>query len=91
MNSKHATSRSQQRGIPPFIHTLLDIYGHEAYDGHGSVVLYFDKNSRRRMEHDMGREPVRKLAEWHDSYKVVSIGDGCTITVGRRYARIRRK
>lgn len=90
MKTQHAMVRSQQRGIPPFIDQILDLYGHEQYDGHGGVILYLDKNSIRCMERDMGREPVRRFAEWHNAYKVKSSIDGQTITIGHRSARIRR-
>lgn len=88
--SHHATRRAQQRGIPPLIDQLLDLYGQEQHDGHGGVILYMDKNSIRRMERDMGREPVRQLSRWQHAYKVKSSTDGCTITVGYRIKRIRR-
>lgn len=89
--SKHAVIRAQQRGIPPFIDQLLDLYGREQYDGRGGVVSYFDKSSIRRMERDMGREPVRRLSSWQSAYKVRSSHDGCTITTGLRSKRIWRK
>lgn len=89
--SKHATIRAQQRGIPPFIDQLLDLYGNEQYDGHGGVVIYLDRGSIRRMERDMGREPVRRLTTWHNAYKVKSSIDGTTITTGHRCERIWRK
>lgn len=89
MNTQHAAIRSQQRGIPPFISTLLDLYGHEQYDGHGGVIVFLDRKSLRVMERDMGREPVRRLSEWHRAYKVRSV-DGHTITTGSRYKHIRR-
>lgn len=78
--SKHAEIRAQQRGIPPLIDEFLDLYGCEQYDGHGGVIIFLDKSSIRRMEHDMGREPVRRLSTWHNAYKVKSSTDGCTIT-----------
>jgi hypothetical protein len=87
----HASTRSQQRGIPPLIDQLLDLYGHEEYDGHGGVLVYFDKRSRRHLEHDMGREPVRRISEWLNAYKIRSSIDGSTITLGHRFRRIRRK
>jgi len=90
MKTQHAVIRSQQRGIPPFIDQMLDLYGHEQYDGHGGVILYLDKNSIRHMERDMGREPVRRFSEWHNAYKVKSSIDGHTITIGHRNTRIRR-
>jgi hypothetical protein len=90
MQTQHAKVRSQQRGIPPFIDQLLDQYGNEQYDGHGGIILYMDKISIRKMERDMGREPVRLLAQWKDVYKVKSSADGSTITIGHRVNRIRR-
>lgn len=91
MHTRHAEIRAQQRGIPPFIDQVLDLYGKEQYDGHGGVILYLDRSSLRRMERDMGRKPVSRLAEWHDAYKVKSSVDGRTITTGHRSTRIWRK
>lgn len=90
MRTLHAEVRAKQRGIPRFIDELLDRYGHVEYDGRGARVIFFDRKSRRDMERDMGREPVRKLAEWDNAYKVVG-KDGLVITLGRRYQRIHRK
>jgi hypothetical protein len=90
MNTKHAEIRAQQRGIPPMIEQLLDLYGHEEYDGHGAITLYLNKKSIRNMRRDLGRQPVSRLAEWFDVYKVKST-DGFTITVGHRTHRLRRK
>jgi hypothetical protein len=91
MNTLHASLRGQQRGIPPFIDQLLDQYGHEEYDGHGGVIIYFDKRSRRRMEQDMGREPVRCLTGWLNTYKVMSTSGDVAITIGRRHKKVRRR
>ncbi|MCL1860184.1 MAG: hypothetical protein FWG52_01440 [Proteobacteria bacterium] len=91
MQTRHAQIRAQQRGIPPFIDQLLDQYGHEEYDGRGCVVMYFDKNSIRKMEHDMGKGIVRRFANLLCAYKIRSSVDGCTLTTGHRYKRIRRK
>ena len=90
-NTNQAMIRAQQRGIPPLIDQLLDLYGHEEYDDRGGIVLHFDRVSRRRMERDLGREPLRCLAEWHDAYKVKSSRDGATITFGRRFRKLWRK
>lgn len=89
--SKHAIIRAQQRGIPPLIDQLLDLYGQEQYDGHGGIVRYFDRSSIRRMEREMGREPIRLLSTWRNAYKVKSSVDGHTITTGLRSKRIWRK
>lgn len=91
MHTKHSQLRSQQRGIPPLISTLLDQYGHREHDGHGGVICIFTRQSINQMERDMGHAPVRKLIpEWRRAYKVVSTADGSTITVGIRTQRIRR-
>ena len=90
MHTKHAELRAQQRGIPPMVDQLLDLYGQEAHDGHGAIVVYLNKMSIRNMERDLGRRPVSKLAEWFDAYKVRST-DGLTLTCGHRNRRIWRK
>lgn len=87
MKTSHAQKRAQQRGIPPLIDELLDRYGREQYDGHGGVILFFDRNSIRSMERDMGRKPVSRLAEWLRAYKVVTTSFECTITMGKHFAR----
>ena len=87
----HSSVRGQQRGVPPFVGMLLDSYGCRQYDGHGAIILYFNKKSRRQMEQDMGREPIRRMAEWLDAYKVESCEDGSTVTIDNRYKRIFRK
>ena len=91
MHSQHAQIRAQQRGIPPLMEEMLDRFGHEIYDGNGAVIVYLDKQSIRQMERELGREPVRRLATWHDAYKVCSTDDGSTITIGHRTKRLWRK
>jgi hypothetical protein len=88
MKTLHAQKRAQQRGIPPFIDELLDLYGREQHDGHGGVVLFFDKQSVRAMERDMGRKPVSRLAEWLRAYKVVTSSFEDTITTGKLFRRV---
>lgn len=90
MNTRHADIRAQQRGIPPMVGQLLDLYGQEEHDGHGGVILYLNKISIRNMERDLGSRPVARLSEWLNAYKVQS-SDGNTITIGHRSRRIRRK
>ena len=90
MNTQHAQTRFQQRGIPPMLDHWLDLYGAEEYDGHGAVIVYLNKKSIRDLEHDFGRRPVSRMAEWLGVYKVKST-DGHTITVGHRTNRIWRK
>ena len=65
MNTRHAELRAQQRGIPPLVDELLDRYGTEQHDGHGAVVLYFDRTSIRTMERELGHRPVASLlGQW---------------------------
>ncbi|GAB3656464.1 hypothetical protein [Ramlibacter alkalitolerans] len=90
MNTKHAATRAQQRGIPPLIDQFLDLYGREEYDGHGAIVVYLDKRGIRQMERDFGHRPIARLHEWMDAYKVVTT-DGTTITVGHKTRRVRRR
>lgn len=91
MMTHHAVIRAQQRGLPPFVDQLLDQYGHEEHDGRGAIAVQFDKDGRRKMEREMGRELVRRLGNWLNAYKIRSSHDGATITVGIRYKKIRRK
>lgn len=90
MNTKHALKQSQRRGIVPMADEALDRYGQEQYDGHGAIVVFMTKASRRAMERDWGHRAVAKLWELlSDAYKVMTT-DGQTITVGHRYQRIQR-
>ena len=90
MNSRHAEVRAQQRCIPPMFDYLLDLYGEDDHDGRGAVIRYFSKSSIRNMERDFGCRPVSRLAEWLNTYKVMS-SDGRTITLGHRTRRLWRK
>jgi hypothetical protein len=86
----HATARSQQRGIPPLIMQWLDQFGEEQYDGHGAIIRYFSRTSRRIMEREFGSNPVKKMSEFLNIYKVES-QDGTVITTGHLTKRIKRK
>lgn len=91
MNTLHATTRAQQRGIPPLVDQWLDQFGEKEYDGHGGVIRFFSRASIRAMERRFGSAPVRKLAEYFHAYKVESSHDGHVITIGHRTKRIKRK
>ena len=82
--SKHAAVRAQQRGLPPMVDELLDRYGEEQYDGHGHVIKFFSKASKRNVERDWGSRPVALISPWFDAYKVCTT-DGLTITIGHRH------
>lgn len=87
--SAHARQRAKDRCIPPLIDEWLDRFGEVAHDGNGAVKLYFSKRSKRAMEREFGREPVRRMADKLKAYRVESLEDGCVITVGYRNRRIR--
>jgi hypothetical protein len=72
------------------IDELLDRYGEERYDGHGHVIKFFSKTSKRNVERDWGRRPVACISQWMDAYKVSST-DGIVITCGHRHKRIQRR
>lgn len=90
VSTRHAQIRMQQRGIPPLIEQWLDDFGEEQYDGHGGVRRYFSRKSIRAMERAFGREPVRRLAEYLDAFKVESSRDVQAVTLGHQIKRIRR-
>ena len=91
MLTEHASMRVKQRGIPPLIRNWLIYYGKANYDGHGAVIRYFNKDSIRKMEKALGREPIRRMSEFLRCYLVQST-DGTIVTLGKRYpnARINR-
>lgn len=89
--SAHACQRAQQRCIPPLIDEWLDRFGEEEYDGHGGIKRYFSKKSRRAMEREFGREPVRRMADKLTAYRVESSKDGKVITTGYLTKRLKNR
>jgi hypothetical protein len=87
MTSKHARRRMQQRSIPPLVLTWLLEFGQMRYDHHGGIVYYFDRHSRRKLEHAVGSRVVARLSDYLNAYVVSSTGDEALITVGHRYKR----
>lgn len=85
--TEHAALRQQQRGIPPLVTDWLITYGVEQFDGHGGIVRYFSKQCIRRLERELGREPIARMSEFLRCYLVQSSKDGAIITVGKRYQK----
>ncbi len=83
--SRHANTRTQQRGVPPLIINWLVDYGDEEFDGHGGIVRYFSNGSLRRLEREIGRGPLKRMSEYLRCYLVQSSFDGTVVTVGKRY------
>lgn len=89
--SRHAIGRRQKRGVPPIIREWLEEYGEEHFDGHGGVIRYFGRESRRRMERILGRRFVSENQKYLEHYLVESASDGTIITMGVRFKRICRR
>jgi hypothetical protein len=90
MKTKHAIVQGQRRCFQPIADEALDRYGQEQHDGHGAIVVFMSKTSKRAMERDWGYLAVNKLWEIvKDAYKVITT-DGVIITVGHRYQKIHR-
>ena len=83
--TKHAASRSQQRGIPPIIIDLLLQFGARQHAGDGAEICYFDRRARKHL-HSYAGGLISRLSEALDAYAVVA-GDK-VVTVGLRYKHI---
>jgi len=90
METRHAAIRSQQRAIPPMVDRLLDEFGEEAFDGRGCIRVFFSHRSIRRMEQQLGRQPVGMFKRYLTAYKVETL-DGTVVTRGWRTERISRR
>ena len=86
--SNHAQQRMQQRGIRQEAVDYLLAYGTTHHDHHGGMIVWLDKQSRRRLEREEGPQILRRLEKQLDAYAVVS-HDDCVITVGHRYKRVK--
>lgn len=87
--TNHARARIQQRGIPEVVvENLLD-FGREAYDHHGSRVVYFDRRAREELRRACGDTTYKRIEARLDAYAVVA-SDGDVITVGHRSRHINR-
>lgn len=79
--SQHAKIRCQQRGIGPFMVDLLFQFGSSLPAGGGTEKLFFDKQSRKKVEKfTAGR--IKANDSSLDIYAIV--GDGLVITTGHR-------
>ena len=87
--TRHVTTRSRQRTIPPLIIDWLCKYGCRLQGMNGTTVCFFDRESRRSLAAEVGQVIVRRLADMMDAYVVLS-GDSI-VTVGHRYKPLIRK
>ena len=86
--TKHAQTRSQQRGIPPVMVDLLLQFGITESAGDGASKMFFNKAARRKVESYFG--PLAPLINQHLDFYAVVGADDQVITIGRRLERIRR-
>ena len=85
--SDHAKIRMQQRGIPVQIVDWLAAYGQVNYQ-RGAELYYFNRQSRRALERDVGPNRVRRYDKALDAFMVCA--EGRIATVGHRYQRVHR-
>jgi len=87
MDTDHARTRMQQRGIRvEAIEALLD-YGRASPAGEGCELVFFDKDARARLwcNPALAREAERLCRTF-----AVLGRDGAVVTVGHRYRRVPR-
>lgn len=80
--TQHAQMRKQQRAIPTVVEYWLDEFGAEEYDHHGGIRIYFNKISIKKMEKAYGTKFVRENKKYLSVYKIVSVSERLTITMG---------
>jgi len=90
MYTKHAMKRSQQRGIPALIEDLLLLYGDHKHEPDNKEIYFFSKQSRKKMEKDLGKPVVMQLSKFLD-IAMVKASDDSVVTVFKRDRRIRNK
>ena len=87
----HARQRQQQRGVPPMIVDWLLHYGETTYIGRGAKARFFTKRRVRSLEKSMGRQIVRRMAEYMDCFLIQDNEEPVVITVGKRFDKTRFK
>lgn len=87
MLSAHAMNRCRGRAIPLAVVDCLQLYGREVRS-RGCSTFYLDKESRRRLEREMGRDVARRWEHKLDVYAVVG-DEGTVVTAAYRTRRIK--
>lgn len=87
--SRHASTRMQQRAVPPLVVQWLAQFGARQRARDSAELVYFDKAARRRLIQAFGEVVVRRLGPLLDAY-LVQADDGDVVTVGWRIERVRR-
>lgn len=87
--TQHAAIRMQQRGIKVKTLDCLFEFGSKMHDRRGCIIVYFDKQSRKRLKETTNSAIPRTMESQMDAYAVVSVR-GEVLTVGHRVKRINR-
>lgn len=87
--TQHAAARMQQRGIKEQTIECLFRYGSKIHDHQGGVIVFFDKQARKRLKEGFGQSQLRQMESQMDAYAVIS-EYGEVVTVGHRTKRINR-
>ena len=87
--TRHAEERARDRAVPPIVLDWLLSYGQRMPAGDGAECLFFDKNSRRKLQQNLGGWAYMKLESKFDAYAILA-SDGEVITLGYRNKKIRR-
>jgi hypothetical protein len=91
IDTNHAASRIEQRGIPPMFISLLMQYGEKSHSGHDGIIRYFSKKSKKKMKYELGNSIINQLSRFMNIYLVHSRDEKVLITAGRRNKRIKDK
>ncbi len=86
--TKHAQTRSQQRGISPMMVDLLRQFGVKEPAGSGATKVFLNKEGKRKLTAYAGRL-ASHLQQHLDIYAVLSAEDE-VITVAHRIKHIQR-
>ena len=87
--TKHARDRLQQRAIPVLIVEWLFSYGAREHSREKTVILFFDRKARKKLQRAVGSRVVNLLAPVLDAYIVIDAETRQIITAGHRFKRIK--
>lgn len=82
--SKHASVRSQQRGIPPLIVEWLLEYGHRS-PANGAIRVHMTGRSRRTLSRAVGKQVVGLLGKLLTAEAIIDPSTEAVITVQWRH------
>ena len=87
--TQHAAVRMQQRGIKENTLDCLFEFGTKMHDRRGCIIVFFDKQARKRLKENSHSKQPKLIESQMDAYAVVSVR-GEVLTVGHRIKRINR-